>query len=161
MRRAALIIWAALSGLLAACASSSSGSVLKAPPIVQQPDNVALPYGITAIDYHFHDTHPSLPLTVDRNVLWVNQGQVKHNVTIPGLGFSRDISPGEGFTIKNLGRKLGGEGVYTFFCRYHESLGMTGVIVIRGPSSVPTVPPSLLPPSYSPIPIPPPVSSPP
>ena len=128
---------------------------------MQQPDNTALPYGITAIDYHFHDTHPSLPLTVNRTVLWVNQGRVKHNVTIPGLGFSRDIAPGEGFAIKDLGRKLGGEGVYVFFCKYHESLGMTGVIVIRGPSSVPTVPPSLLPPSYSPIPILPPVSSPP
>ena len=158
MRRAVLIVCAGLSALLVACSSSSA---LHAPPIVQQPDNTALPYGITAIDYHFHDTHPSLPLTANRAVLWVNQGQVKHNVTIPGLGFSRDISPGEGFTIKNLGRKLGGEGVYTFYCAYHQSLGMTGVIVIRGPSSVPTVPPSLLPPSYSPIPIPPPVSSPP
>ncbi len=159
MRRTALIVCAGLSALLVACSTSSSSPAPTAPPIVQQPDNTAVPYGITAIDYHFHDTHPSLPLTVDRAVLWVNQGQVKHNVTIPGLRFSRDISPGEGFTIKDLGRKLGGEGVYTFFCKYHESLGMTGVIVIRGPSSVPTVPPSLLPPSYSPVPIPPPVSS--
>ena len=145
--------------LFAACSTSTSTPQpprLQPPPIVQEPDDPSVPYGITAIDYHFHDTHPSLPLMPDRTVLWTNQGQVRHNVTIPGLQFSRDIAPGEGFRIKDLGRELGGPGVYTFYCRYHASLGMTGVIVIRGrgPSSIPAVPPSLLPPSYSPIPIP-------
>jgi hypothetical protein len=147
---------AALGLLLVTC--STSASTLRPPPVVQQPDNPPLPYGITAIDYHFHDTHPSLPLMTDRTVSWTNQGQVLHNVTIPGLQFSRDIAPGEGFQIKDLGRKLGGPGVYTFFCAYHDVLGMSGVLVIRGPSSIPTVPPSLLPPSYSQIPIPPPSS---
>ncbi|MEA2520465.1 MAG: Cupredoxin-like domain [Actinomycetota bacterium] len=161
MKRATIALSVGLVCLLVAC--SASGGPSRAPqplPIVQQPDNPAVPYGITAIDYHFHDTHPSLPLTADRTVLWTNQGQVLHNVTIPELNFSKDIAPGEGFAIKDLGRKLGGEGVYTFFCAYHESVGMTGVIVIRGRSSVPSVPPSLLPPSYSPISIPPPVSTP-
>ena len=158
MRRLGSVLLAAVGVLSAACSADTSAHrspALQPPPIVQQPDNPSLPYGITAIDYHFHDTHPSLPLMTDRTVLWTNQGQVRHNVSIPGLQFSRDIAPGEGFQIKALGRKLGGPGVYTFYCRFHEALGMTGVIVIRGrgPSSIPTVPASLLPPSYSPIPI--------
>jgi hypothetical protein len=118
--------------------------------IVQGSDDPTLPFGVTAIDYHFHDTHPSIALTTDRAVSWVNAGQVRHNVTIPALGFSRTIKPGQGFVIKALGEKLGGPGVYTFYCRFHVSLGMTGVIVIRGPSYVPTVPPQLLPPPFTP-----------
>jgi plastocyanin len=118
--------------------------------VVQGSDNPAAPFGITAIDYHFHDTHPSIPLTPDRTVMWSNQGLVLHNVTIPGIGFSRDIQPGQGFEIKALGAKLGGPGVYTFYCEYHQSIGMTGVIVIRGPSYIPSVPASLLPPPFTP-----------
>ncbi|MEA2580433.1 MAG: Cupredoxin-like domain [Actinomycetota bacterium] len=149
MRRAGVLVVVGL--VLAAC--TGSASAIRPPPVVQQPDDPSVPYGVTAIDYHFHDTHPSLPLMPNRSVSWTNQGQVLHNVTIPGLQFSRDIAPGEGFDIKDLGRKLGGPGVYTFFCVYHRSRGMTGVFVIRGRSSVPTVPPSLLPPGYSPVPI--------
>jgi Cupredoxin-like domain len=149
LKRALPVTFAAL---LIACSARSSA--VRPPPIVQEPDDPSQPYGITAINYHFHDAHPSLPLMTNRTVMWTNQGTVKHNVTIPALNFSRDIKPGEGFRIEDLGRKVGGPGVYTFFCAYHATLGMTGVIVIRGPSSVPTVPPSLLPPSYSPIPIP-------
>jgi plastocyanin len=116
--------------LLAACATTASSA---GPPAIERgPDDPSLPYGITAIDYHFHDAHPSIPLDPTRAVKWTNDGRVTHNVTIPEIGFSRDLPVGTTFLINDLGRKLGGPGTYTFFCKYHDIRGMTGVIVIAG-----------------------------
>jgi plastocyanin len=122
--------------LLAACttATSSTGP----PPIVRGPDDPSLPYDITAIDYHFHDAHPSIPLDPTRTVKWTNDGRVTHNVTFAEIGFSRDLPVGTTFEIQDLGEKLGGPGTYTFFCKYHDVRGMTGVIVIAGSSVSPT-----------------------
>lgn len=95
-------------------------------------DNPSLPYGIVAIDYHFHDAHPSIPLAPDRAALFTNQGNVKHNVTFAQLGFSRDLPVGGSFTIEDLGKKLGGPGVYVFTCKYHyAAFGMSGTIIIK------------------------------
>ncbi len=96
------------------------------------PDYPNLPYGITAINYHFHDAHPTRPLSPDRAVLWHNDGSVLHNVTILALGFSKDLPVGATITITKLGRKLGEPGRYRFYCAYHLSLGMKGTIVIAG-----------------------------
>jgi hypothetical protein len=42
------------------------------------------PYVVTAIDYHFHDAHPSLPIRLGQAVQFSNQGRNPHNVTIEG-----------------------------------------------------------------------------
>jgi hypothetical protein len=47
------------------------------------------PYVVTAIDYHFHDAHPTLPIGPGRDLIVRNQGRNLHNVTIPALGFSQ------------------------------------------------------------------------
>ena len=119
--------------VLTSCARTTSGPAGGAI-IEQMPDDPSIPYGITAIDYHFHDAHPSLPLDPGRTVLWVNAGRARHNVTFPTTGFSKDLPVGREFRIRRLGEKLGGPGTYTFFCKYHEAFGMTGVIVIGSPS---------------------------
>ena len=120
-----------LGGALAGCGGAG-------PPqpaggrITVASDDPSQPYGIVAIDYHFHDAHPSLPIAPDRTVLFTNEGTVKHNVTFEQLGFSRDFAPGQTFTIKDLGRKLGGPGVYTFYCAYHyAAFGMQGTIIVQ------------------------------
>ncbi len=130
--RAALVV--SLMLVVTGCTSNpgSAPSDGGFPIIVQQSDDPSIPYGITAIDYHFHDAHPSLPLSQTRTVTFVNEGRVRHNVTFPQLGFSEDLRKGGVIQIKDLGRKLGGPGVYTFFCAYHGAMGMTGTIVIAG-----------------------------
>jgi hypothetical protein len=127
----------AIAALLASACSpgpSDRSSATFSPsslPVIVAPDDPSLPYGITAIDYHFHDAHPTRPLGVTRTVLWTNQGSVAHNVTIPAIDFSKDIAVGQTIEIKDLGKKLGGPGVYTFFCKYHAPLGMSGTIIIK------------------------------
>ena len=127
-RRTAFLVGTVL--LLTGCSADPPRSDNGFPIIVQQSDNPAIPYGITAIDYHFHDAHPSLPLAPGRTVKFVNQGRVKHNVTFPDLGFSQNLRPGGVLEIEDLGRKLGGPGTYRFFCAIHVSSGMAGTIVI-------------------------------
>jgi plastocyanin len=88
------------------------------------------PYVVTAIDYHFHDAHPTLPISPGRDLIVRNQGRNLHNVTIPALGFSRDVPPGGQVVIHSIGDRLE-PGRYTLFCRIHlAAFGMKGVIVI-------------------------------
>jgi hypothetical protein len=101
-------------------------------PLKIQPDNPNLPYGITAIDYHFHDAHPTRPLGMTRTVVVTNEGSVVHNVTIPGTHIDKNLKPGQRLVIPDIGQKLGGPGYYPFFCDLHIPQGMAGVIVIQG-----------------------------
>jgi len=88
------------------------------------------PYVVTAIDYHFHDAHPTLPIGPGRDLIVRNQGQNVHNVTIPALGFSQDVRPGRQVVIRSIADLLA-PGRYELFCRIHlEAFGMKGVIVI-------------------------------
>ena len=116
--------------------SGCSHSVEAAPgqnlPLKIQPDDPSQPYGITAIDYHFHDAHPTRPLGMTRTVVVTNEGSVVHNVTIPGTRIDKDLKPGQRLVIPDIGRTLGGPGYYPFFCDLHIPQGMAGVIVIQG-----------------------------
>jgi len=88
------------------------------------------PYVVTAIDYHFHDAHPTLPIGPGRDLVVSNQGRNLHNVTIPALGFSEDVRPGDRLTIRSIADRLA-PGRYQLYCRIHlESFGMKGMIVI-------------------------------
>jgi hypothetical protein len=134
IRRSAAALLAAglMAVMIGAC--GVGGQAPSLPPEARVsilPDDPSQPYGIVAIDYHFHDAHPSRELAPTRPVLFSNQGTVKHNVTFSEFGFSRDVAPGEEFTIEDLGRKLGGPGVYTFFCKYHAALGMVGTLIVK------------------------------
>jgi plastocyanin len=87
-------------------------------------------YVVTAIDYHFHDAHPTTPVGPGRDLVVQNDGRNVHNVTIPGTSYSQDVAPGHRLVIRDIAAFLGGPGEYPFFCRFHQSLGMTGVIII-------------------------------
>jgi cupredoxin-like protein len=88
------------------------------------------PYVVTAVDYHFHDAHPSLPIVLDRAVQFSNQGRNPHNVTIEGTGFDRVVRPGQRITIDPIGSLLPAPGRYPFVCRFHADRGMSGVLVV-------------------------------
>jgi plastocyanin len=89
------------------------------------------PYVVTAIDYHFHDAHPTFPIAPGRDLVVKNAGRNVHNVTIPALEISTDVAPGGELTIEDVAGRLD-PGRYELMCRYHIDRGMTGVIVIAG-----------------------------
>lgn len=116
-----------LSVLCAACLHSAAHPTTALSSI---PDDPTLPYVISAIDDHFHDAHPTLPIQPGRALIFRNQGLNPHNVTIVGTAYSRDFSPGESLEIPNISRFLGGPGEYAFYCKYHVDRGMVGIIVV-------------------------------
>jgi Cupredoxin-like domain len=137
IRRVCSMALVATMFVAGACSSPSTTSA-SLPVIIQAPDDPSRPYGIVEIDYHFHDAHPSLPLLPNRTVKWTNEGTVVHNVTFPTIGFSKDLRVEKTFSIEDLGKKLGGPGTYTFYCKYHETLGMVGTIIIVAPGTTPS-----------------------
>lgn len=86
-------------------------------------------YVITAIDYHFHDAHPTFPIAPGRDLVVKNVGRNRHNVSIPALDYSQNVAPDGQLTIEDIGSRLG-PGRYELICRIHLDRGMTGVIVI-------------------------------
>ena len=89
------------------------------------------PYVVTAIDYHFHDAHPSLPIALSRAVQFSNQGRNPHNVTIEGTDYDRTVAPGERITIDPISSLLESPGRYSFVCKLHADRGMSGVLVVE------------------------------
>ena len=92
----------------------------------------APPYVVSVIDYHFHDAHPTPPLSNDRTLIFRSQALNAHNVTIPAAGFSENVRPGNEIVVERIGELLGGPGEYRFYCKFHVDRGMTGTIVIEG-----------------------------
>ena len=88
------------------------------------------PYVVTAIDYHFHDAHPTFPIGPGRALVVKNAGRNLHNVTIPAIDFAGDVAPGEELVIEDLASRFDAPGRYTLVCVYHQDRGMNGVLVI-------------------------------
>jgi hypothetical protein len=96
-------------------------------PVSYDPDR---PWVVTAIDYHFHDAHPTPELNPSQPLVFRNAGRNLHNVTIPAAGYDVDIAPGKQFTIDVLGERLPPGGTYRLMCTYHADRGMGGRIVV-------------------------------
>lgn len=84
------------------------------------------PYVVTAIDYHFHDAHPSLPIRTERAIVFKNVGRNPHQVTIPRLDFAREL-PVDGLLELE---PIAEPGRYAFYCVYHRDRKMAGVLVV-------------------------------
>ena len=112
--------WAALAVAVVAIALSAALASSAEPP-----------YVVTAIDYHFHDAHPTVPIGQGRDLVVKNASvENTHNVTIEAIGFSEDVPPGDQIVIGDIASRFAGPGEYQLFCRYHRDRGMTGIIVI-------------------------------
>jgi hypothetical protein len=98
----------------------------------QLPDDPNKPYVVTAIDYHFHDAHPSRLLSPEREVVISNQGSNVHNVTFEGTDFARDVQPGQRLSLGPIGALVDESGRHRFVCKYHLDRGMRGVLVVDG-----------------------------
>ena len=117
---------AALSAALALVATGCDGAERRNTADPQGP------YVVTAIDYHFHDAHPSSPIPLERAVQFSNQGRNVHNVTFPGTGFDENVRPGKRLTVEPIRSLLPEPGRYPFFCKLHTDRGMTGELVVTG-----------------------------
>ena len=111
---------------LSAC-SRGGGSSSSSQTILQDPSR---PYVVTAVDNHFHDAHPSEPIALDRTLVFKNEGRNLHNVTIQETTLSRDIEPGDSFSIEEIGSLVEGPGRYRLICKYHADQGMNGDLVV-------------------------------
>jgi plastocyanin len=72
-------------------------------------------------------------------VRWVNRGSFGHTVTSGASSRATD-SPGAAFDAEIAGGELFEHtftaiGVQPFFCRFHEAMGMAGVVTVSAPSS--------------------------
>jgi hypothetical protein len=116
-----LVPWISAALLLTACSEETG-------PRALYPQTG--PYVVTAIDYHFHDAHPSQPIPLDRPLQFSNQGRNVHNVTIPGTGVDRTIQPGERIAFDPIGSLFEEPGRYAFFCEFHRDRAMSGTLVV-------------------------------
>jgi hypothetical protein len=121
--------------LFGACSGGGAGSEPFAsspggtgpPPISYDPER---PWVVTAIDYHFHDAHPTPELNPSQPLVFRNAGRNLHNVTIPAAGYDHDIAPGEELAIDVLGERLQPGGTYRLVCTIHADRGRGGRIVV-------------------------------
>ena len=109
-------------------AALALGALVLSAALLREPPE---PYVVTAIDYHFHDAHPTSPIAPGRDLVVKNAGRNTHNVTFEALGVNEDIAPGSALTIEDIADRLD-PGRYTFFCHFHIDRGMTGDVVIVG-----------------------------
>ena len=118
-----------LAGLAVAAlgACGSNGAASDTP----LPTDTTGPFVSVAVDNHFHDIHPEDERTIasDRAFVVRNEGRNLHNVTIVGTEISRDVRPGKSLTLDPVGDSLE-PGEYQIICKYHDYVGMTGVVTI-------------------------------
>jgi plastocyanin len=117
------------------CVGPSRAAGTSPPPlqVITEPGSTTGPYHVTAIDYHFHDAHPTPPLDPHRTIVVTNDGSNVHNVSIPGTPFSKDVKPGHSIALHDIGALFGGPGTHVFICKYHVNLGMRGTVIISPP----------------------------
>ena len=125
------LAWAA-AALLALVGNSCGGE--ERSPASPSPIRSIVPnlerYPITAVDYHFHDAHPTAPLPGDGVILVKNEGRNLHNATIDGTTYSRDVRPGKELRI-DTAEVFTAPGRYRLVCKYHVDRKMAGTIIIE------------------------------
>jgi len=68
-------------------------------------------------------------VSVGDTVTWRNNGSSAHEVTADAFK-SGNVDPGKSYAWKATAA-----GTYSYVCRYHESLGMKGTLVVRAASA--------------------------
>lgn len=71
----------------------------------------------------------STTVSVGDTVTWRNDGSSAHEVTADAFK-SGNVDPGKSYSWTATAA-----GTYSYVCRYHESLGMTGTLTVRAASA--------------------------
>jgi plastocyanin len=86
---------------------------------------------LDAGDFFFSPTcERALPLASTITITIHNTGQALHNISLPAQGIDTDIPPGQTVTVSVKTSAAGQR--YTYFCKYHRTSGMAGVLVAGG-----------------------------
>ncbi len=67
----------------------------------------------------------SLTVSKGTTITWTNQDNIVHTVTSNSFD-SGDMSNGKTFSYK-----FNDAGTYNYYCKYHQSMGMTGTVVVQ------------------------------
>lgn len=57
-----------------------------------------------------------------------NKDGILHNFSITGTSIDVDVQPGQTFNGESAGLS---PGTYSFFCKYHRTLGMAGTVIVQ------------------------------
>lgn len=119
---------------LAGCSAGGSGATTSPSASPPAPSPVVKPTGptVNATDAHGTSGFAFSPKTIEVNpgqsVTFVNSGSTAHTATADAAGSwdSANLAPGQTFTTPALTKP----GTYTYSCKYHKALGMTGTIIV-------------------------------
>lgn len=108
---------------LTACGGGSSGTTLKADIIANRINS----------QHRFDPDKLQLSLNQENTITVLNKDKVVHNFTVSFLGIDMDIQPGQRVTVKIPSVTQKPEpGYLTFYCKYHQSEGMSGRLEFSG-----------------------------
>lgn len=84
---------------------------------------------VSVLDNRFDP--PDLTVLAGARVVWTNNGNAPHTTTSgAGVWDSGTLSHGQ-----SLSRVFNSPGTYSYFCSFHQSLGMSGVITVAAPTT--------------------------
>jgi plastocyanin len=133
---------AALSAMLAGCSSGKTPTSQSPAPqtgVVTTPPATSASPSVTCTDESsgsvFNLTmentsfHPPCVIAKSAQSIHIdNKDGTLHNFTITGTQVDVDVQGGQTFNGESAGLA---PGTYSFFCKYHRSLGMAGTIVVK------------------------------
>lgn len=86
------------------------------------------PVGVTMSDNFFEP--PCIAVSSTQQITLANAGNSEHTFTVANGDIDIEVEPGEEATTDETGTDLAA-GTYRFYCRYHESAGMVGTLVVE------------------------------
>ena len=123
--RYGLAVLASVALLVGGC-SSGGGSNPTTPAQTQSSaTSSSNAVTITMVDFSFQPT--TVTASTSQAITLVNNGSALHNFTIQGTSVTVDVQPGQSTTLAAPGPSFTPK-TYTFFCKYHQSQGMTGTL---------------------------------
>ena len=127
LRRVQRSVFALLIGLVvtasAACGGGGGGSPGTTAPTTSAGSSGSVT--ITTVDFKFEPR--TVSASTSQSIVLVNKGNALHNFSIEGTTISVDVAAGKTMTLTPPGPSFK-PGTYTFFCKYHRALGMTGTL---------------------------------
>ena len=114
-----MVCAAASLGTLGGCSSGSDNTSSKGSSGV----------AVEIVDNAFKPAQLTAQVGKKISVALKNDGATLHNFSIDGLGVSKDLEPGKKASVSFAPTATG---TITFYCKYHQALGMTGTILVSG-----------------------------